>query len=198
MDYCSRWLLEKRKHLILSSNWAAQHGVVPDAEADTRAIEAAETILGYVPAHIMSQRSIECRMYARALYYWEQHIRQKQEDSIADGDTMDSLYEKLQDIYTQIDEPDGIEGISARLKVLNLDQQVVEDFKTGRWTAVQSWCEMRLEESPDDSNVQLQLLTSLRESGQHGMLKRTCGAAISSHPFRHAFKSNIGFRADKS
>ena len=176
MDYYSRWLLEKRKQVIASSNWAAQHGVVQEAGADASAIKATESILAHVPAHIMSQRSIECRMYARALFYWEQYIRQKQENSNASEGALDRLYEKLQDIYTQIDEPDGVEGISARFHVLNLNQQVVEDCKTGRWNAVQSWCELQLEESPDDSDTQMQLLTSLRESGQHGKLKIFCSS----------------------
>ena len=125
-------------------------------------------IIDHVPAQVMSQRSIECKSYARALYYWEQYIRQKRGEYGADDERLDDLYEKLQDIYTQIDEPDGIEGISTRLHVLTIDQQVVEHRKTGRWTAVQSWCEIQLQETPDDHDVQLNLLTSLKESGQHG------------------------------
>ena len=84
-----------------------------------------------------------------------------------DGD-LEPLYERLQEVYTQIDEPDGIEGISAHLQVLNIDQQILEHRKAGRWTAAQSWYELLLAERPDDLEVQYDLLTSLKESGQHG------------------------------
>ena len=75
---------------------------------------------------------------------------------------------QLQDIYTQIDEPDGIEGISAHLHVLDIDQQILAHRKAGRWTAAQSWYEIKLAETPDDMDVQVNLLTCLKESGQHG------------------------------
>lgn len=81
---------------------------------------------------------------------------------------LEPLYERLQEIYTQIDEPDGIEGISAHLQVLNIDQQILEHRKAGRWTAAQSWYEILLTEKPKDLDVQFNLLTCLKESGQHG------------------------------
>ena len=109
-------------------------------------------------------------MFARALFYWEQYIRQRRPELQADEIAYDNLYGQLQDIYAQIDEPDGIEGISAHLHTLNIDQQVVEHQKTGQWTAVQNWCELQLRERPRDIDVQVKLLTSLRESGQHGIM----------------------------
>lgn len=114
----------------------------------------------------MGIRSFECQSYARALFYWEQHIRQKRD--AASEDEMTPLYERLQHIYTQIDEPDGIEGISTKLPVLNHDQQILEHRKAGRWTAAQSWYELLLCEKPDDLEIQTNLLTCLKESGQHG------------------------------
>jgi serine/threonine-protein kinase ATR len=80
--------------------------------------------------------------------------------------------QRLQDIYTQIDEPDGIEGISAHLHVLDIDQQILGHRKAGRWTAAQSWYEIQLAETPEDVDVQLNLLTCLKESGQHGKYPR--------------------------
>ena len=118
----------------------------------------------------MSRRAVECKSYARGLFYWEQHIRQcrlqNQKNEVKLN--LEPLYEQLQDIYAQIDEPDGIEGISSHLQVLNVDQQVLEHRKAGRWTAVQSWYELQLAEKPDNVDVQLNLLISLKESGQHG------------------------------
>lgn len=130
-----------------------------------------------IPPELISRRAVECNSYSRALFSWEQHIRNvrtAEKARIAGGqkpnlDRKTKDLQRLQDIYTQIDEPDGIEGISAHLYVLDVEQQILGHRKAGRWTAAQSWYEIKLAEKPDDTDVQLNLLTCLRESGQHGM-----------------------------
>jgi hypothetical protein len=52
--------------------------------------------------------------------------------------------------------------------VLDIDQQILAHRKAGRWTAAQSWYEIKLAENPDNIDTQLNLLTCLKESGQHG------------------------------
>ena len=122
-----------------------------------------------LPAEVIARRAVDCKSYSRALFYWEQHIRQVRETTNS-VDTTNILLERLQDIYTQIDEPDGIEGISAHLHVLDIDQQILGHRKAGRWTAAQSWYEIQLAEDPSNVDVQVNLLTCLKESGQHGPL----------------------------
>jgi len=142
-----------------------------DIEMAVAQIQSVDRVLNLmIPAEIISRRAVECKSYARALFHWEDYIRQQKEIASANREKTDfePLYERLQDIYTQIDEPDGIEGISANLQVLNIDQQVFEHRKAGRWTAAQSWYEMLLSKRPDDVSVQYNLLISLKESGQHG------------------------------
>ena len=133
-------------------------------------IQSVETVLALIPADVISRRAVECKSFSRALFHWEQFIRQQRDEhqSADQRVAMEPLYERLQEIYTQIDEPDGIEGISAYLQVLNIDQQILEHRKAGRWTAAQSWYEILLTEKPTDLEVQLNLLTCLKESGQHG------------------------------
>ncbi len=120
-----------------------------------------------IPPEIVSARAIECKSYSRALFYWEQHIRNVKKADITPTDNT-ALLEHLQDIYIQIDEPDGIEGISAHLQVVDINQQILGHRKAGRWTAAQSWYEIQLAEKPQDVDVQVNLLTCLRESGQLG------------------------------
>jgi serine/threonine-protein kinase ATR len=148
-------------------------------------------LLSSIPAEIISRRAVECKSYSRALFHWEQHIRQIREslqakaDDDRENDIRDgkddkipretapvpaALLQRLQDIYSQIDEPDGIEGISVRLPILDMDQQVIGHRKAGRWTAVQSWYEIKLEDEPENVEVQANLLSCLKELGQHGML----------------------------
>lgn len=102
---------------------------------------------------------------------------------------MEPLYQRLQDIYSQIDEPDGIEGISANLHVLNIDQQVLEHRKAGRWATAQSWYELQLEKEPNNSDAQWNLFTCLKESGQQGLCSwNTPDRYVLTHNRGHSYK----------
>jgi serine/threonine-protein kinase ATR len=163
LDYLSRWIQEKQ---IRASQSRGQISAGTD-------LQKIHSVIGIIPPEIISQRAVECKSYSRALYYWEQHIRHIRELD-QDPATNTALLERLQDIYTQIDEPDGIEGISAHLHVLDIDQQILGHRKAGRWTAAQSWYEIQLAEKPGDVDVQVNLLTCLKESGQHGQYNHPC------------------------
>lgn len=141
-----------------------------DLERDAIQISSVDAVLSRIPADIISRRAVECKSYARALYHWEQYIRQQEQRSIGadQSPNKEAFYERLQEIYAQIDEPDGIEGISAHLSSLGIEQQVLQDKKTGRWSAAQSWYETLLIERPHDLDLQQNLLLSLKESGQYG------------------------------
>lgn len=144
-----------------------------DTTLDTSAaqIKSVEQLLSSIPPEVISRRAVECKSFSRALFHWEQYIRQcKSRLDKQNHAELEPLYQRLQDIYTQIDEPDGIEGISAQLHVLNIDQQVLEHRKTGRWVAAQSWYELQLETDPGNSDAQWNLLTCLKESGQQGSI----------------------------
>jgi serine/threonine-protein kinase ATR len=136
-------------------------------------VSRVEGVLQQIPAEVISRRAVECGSYARALFHWEEYFRQ-QRDFKAEikqpFSAKDELLQHLQMIYAHIDEPDCIEGISAHLKVLNPEQQIIEDRKAGRWTAAQSWYEIALAEKPNDIETQINLLTCLKESGQYGKL----------------------------
>ncbi|KAH9994734.1 phosphatidyl inositol 3-kinase [Xylariaceae sp. FL0662B] len=156
LDYAMRWIQLKRTQTNLNPRDIAAMGKV-------------QQILDSIPAELISQRAVDCKAYSRALFHLEQHIRQVDEEK-KDGGERDRLLQRLQDIYTQIDEPDGLEGISAHLYVLDINQQVLSHRKAGRWAAAQTWYEIKLAEDPDNVDIQIDLLTCLKESGQHDVL----------------------------
>ncbi|KAK7608921.1 hypothetical protein JOL62DRAFT_524081 [Phyllosticta paracitricarpa] len=173
LDYMSKWLQEKRKRLAEARVLVLRgHYAELDETMETAQMSSIECVLSAIPAEVISRRAVECRSFARALFHWEQYMRQRTampEDSEQDKDQQ-GLYQHLQYIYAQIDEPDCIEGISAHLQILDPEQQILEHKKAGRWSAVQSWYEMSLAEKPDDSEVQYQLANCLRESGQYHLM----------------------------
>lgn len=164
LDYLSKWL-QQRKKQFQAAVARSERGITDDAaELAQTQIRDVEIVLEQIPPDLISSRAIECRSYTRALFHWEQYIRQMR----GGGGDPDDLLARLQEIYTQIDEPDGIEGISAKMHTLNIDQQILEHKKAGNWTAAQNWYEMQLQERPDDPIVQTNLLTCLKETGQSG------------------------------
>ena len=163
---------EKKKELshARSLNSRARQPTEAEIERDAVQISSLEVILNLIPADVISRRAVECKSFSRALFHWEQYMRQEAQRHVEIGRpfNQEPFLERLQDIYTQIDEPDGIEGISAHLQVLNIDQQILEHREAGRWSAAQSWYEILLTERPTSVDVQYNLLTSLKESGQYG------------------------------
>lgn len=177
MDYLSRWLQGKKKQLnSLGAHRAHKSRTYkgtprdPLVETYSSQIKAVEMLLTSIPPEVISKRAVECKSFSRALFHWEQYIRQfKNRSGKQDCVKLESLYQRLQDIYSQINEPDGIEGISTHLHVLNIDEQVLEHRRAGRWTTAQSWYELQLEKEPNNTDAQWNLLTCLKESGQQGI-----------------------------
>jgi serine/threonine-protein kinase ATR len=131
-------------------------------------ISSVEKVLGMIPPHVIAQRASECRSFPRALYHWEAYLRDEIDLTGNDpGLEREDIYQKMQKIYAEIDEPDGIEGISSYLHILDPEQQILELRKNGKWEAAQSWYELGLNDDEDDHDNQMGLLTCLRESGQH-------------------------------
>lgn len=120
------------------------------------------------PPTLIAECAIDCNDYSRALFHLEQHAQKMEEQKRQPGERT-KLLQELQDIYANIDEPDGLEGISAHLPALDINQQILSHKKSGRWTAAQTWYEMQLAEKPDNLDVQLDLLHCLKQAGQHGI-----------------------------
>lgn len=150
-----RWIHAKRSAGQLSA-------------ADKAMVSTVQTILDDIPAELIAQRAIDCNEYARALFHLEQHAQKAEQQKREPGDRL-KLLERLQDIYANIDEPDGLDGISAHLHTFDINQQILSHKKAGRWTAAQTWYEMQLAENPDNLDVQVDLLNCLKQAGQHGM-----------------------------
>lgn len=155
LDYASRWIQEKTR--IATKD-------------DRAALDRVQELVDTIPPELRSRRAVDCKQYSRALFYLEHHA---QELELKKGETSERnrLLGQLQDIYTQIDEPDGLEGISAHLQVLDANQQVLGHKKAGRWSAAQTWYEIKLAEEPNNVDTQVDLLNCLKQSGQHGMFR---------------------------
>jgi len=172
LDYMSRWVQEKKRVLAQTRVIAAKHGQPPNELEDAKdeaQVTSVEKVMSSIPANIIAQRAIECGSYARALFHWEHFIREQSNTPKRSNVDRDAMFERLQTIYSQIDEPDGLDGISAQINILTPEQQAFQHRRAGRWTAAQSWYDIELMQKPDDTELQLGLLSCLKESGQYSM-----------------------------
>ncbi len=86
---------------------------------------------------------------------------------------MQEYYEHLHELYSALDEPDGMEGISTKVIAPNLEHQIREHETVGRWASAQSCWELALQRNPDDLNHHLGLLRCLRNIGHYGQSQVT-------------------------
>lgn len=167
----SRWVQEKKRAFASYRLAAFKAGHSPsdfNEAQDLAQIDSVERIISHIPANIIAQRAIECGSFARALFHWEHFIREQTQRSPNDtAQERDAMYQRLQSIYTQIDEPDGLEGISAKVNILSPEQQAFQHRRAGRYSAAQSWYEIESSQKPFDVDLQLGLLSCLKESGQY-------------------------------
>ncbi|KEQ70449.1 hypothetical protein M436DRAFT_53559 [Aureobasidium namibiae CBS 147.97] len=176
LDYMSKWLQEKKRTMAAYRTAALRAGHPPselEEVKDVGQIESVESIIRSIPADIIAQRAMECGSYARALFHWESYIRsESQRQTNQDAKEHDAMFQRLHSIYSQIDEPDGLDGISAHLNILSPEQQAFQHQRTGRWSAAQSWYEFELVKEPSNISRQIDLLSCLKESGQYDQVLR--------------------------
>ncbi|KAK3679373.1 serine/threonine-protein kinase M1 [Recurvomyces mirabilis] len=181
LDYMSAWLQEKKRLLSQTRADAFRTGISPgdfDEISDMDQIKGIEQFLAELPAEAIATRAIQCGSYARALFNWEQHIRQHRTIIPSPQTQQDdqSLYGRLHDIYACIDEPDGLEGLGAHLSFLTEEQQAVQHAKAGRWTAASAWYEAQLAEESlepgEKLDLQVSLLKCFRETGQYASMQK--------------------------
>ncbi|KAJ4018241.1 serine/threonine-protein kinase M1 [Fusarium irregulare] len=156
IDYAMRWMQTKRASGRLT-------------ESDKERLTQVQEALDKIPAELIAQRAVDCNDYARALFHLEQHAQKIEQRKRQPGERI-RLLQKLQDMYANVDEPDGLDGISAHLQVLDLNQQILSHRKAGRWTAVQNWYEIKLAKEPANTDAQIDLLHCLKQAGQHEAL----------------------------
>lgn len=175
----SRWLQEKQRSLANSRAAAARAGQTIDALVESGSvaqIDAVQKVVDSIPADIIAQRAIECGSFSRALFHWERYIR-AQDDTKLSYEAWEANNRRLQTIYSNIDEPDGLDGISTLFDKLSDEQHAFQHQRAGRWSAAQSWFEFNLEQERSAAarpDLQVSLLTCLKESGQYRKLHEPC------------------------
>lgn len=164
LDHINKWVRIVRQELAKKSESGKRTRGAVDLEEQLLRVDS---ILSSIDQTLMAKAAFKCKAFARSLMNFEQQILVIQDRGASDRDLTEH-YEKLHEIYAQLDEPDGMEGISTLILSPSLEHQIREHESTGRWTSAQSCWEVRLQESPDNVEFHLGLLRCLRNLGHYG------------------------------
>jgi serine/threonine-protein kinase ATR len=167
LDYLSRWVQQKNTLLSAYASRSSRALNIPsnfDAFVEKLQSSRVEQILAAIPPRVIATRASECKSHSRAVFHYEEDIRQLGSENV------DEQLKQLQAVYEQINEPDGIEGVSAHLRAINLSQQVLDHKRAGRWAAALSWYEIEVKDNPMDIETHINLLSCFKASSQYGIV----------------------------
>ena len=183
MDHLGKWLRLFRANIESERQQKHQHRhgqqYAPDPRPHSH-IVIVERVLGSVETELLANAALQSKAYARSLFNFEQRIIKLQERGNAPA--LYAYYERLHEIYADLDEPDGMEGVSMYVMSPSLEYQIREHESTGRWTSAQSCWEVRLQQSPDDLSLHQGLLRCLRNLGHYDTLRTHIRGVLSRRP----------------
>ncbi|PWN50671.1 hypothetical protein IE53DRAFT_394976 [Violaceomyces palustris] len=175
MDHLGVWMRQKRFESVRTSR-RNRDPVVEESLINV------ESVTSCISQELMAEASLRCKAYARSLLNFEQRIRMLKSLGNRHDRDLQTYYEKMHKIYAQLDEPDGMEGISTKVISPSLEHQIREHETTGRWTAAQSCWEVELQRKPNEPDLHVGLLKCLRNLGHYDTMRTHIRGALSIHP----------------
>ncbi|KAK9690702.1 hypothetical protein RND81_09G148200 [Saponaria officinalis] len=122
-------------------------------------------LLSAVPKVTLATASLRCHAYARSLMYFELHVREKSGSfnpaAEVSGTFEDEDISFLMEIYSGLDEPDGLSGLASLRKSVSLQDQLLINKKAGNWAEVLTFCEQALQMEPKSAQRHSEVLNCL-------------------------------------
>lgn len=168
MDHLNTWIRARQVYLARKYRKSSHKA---EMEQMLQPVRRVETMFKALPQNSVAEAALNSKSYARALLNYEKvlyALKPTHEQS-----KLQPYYEHLHHIYAELNEADGMEGISASIISPSIQHQIREHEMTGRWTSAQSCWEVQLQLQPDDPQSHLGLLRCLRNLGHYG----GCGIA---------------------
>ncbi|KAG9049511.1 serine/threonine-protein kinase M1 [Tulasnella sp. UAMH 9824] len=190
MDHISKWIRGVRQEL--SPKKKSRNHQNAQLSED---LPKVDSLISSINHELTAHAAFQTKAYARALMNFEQLIVMKRERNTSEDD-LQAYYDRLHEIYSHLDEPDGMQGVSNLVLAPSLDHQIREHESTGQWTAAQSCWEIKLQKSPDDIEAHLGLIRCLRNLGHYDTLETHIRGVLSRN--EHWSEALAGFRAEGS
>ncbi|XP_071715523.1 serine/threonine-protein kinase ATR [Rutidosis leptorrhynchoides] len=158
LDNLGQWVDDIQQELALSQSNSKQkvkdNSVNYSLDSDQLSLQCKHVseLLSAIPKVTLAKASFRCQAYARSLLYFECHVREKsgsfnpsaEKSGIFEDDDVSFLME----IYSGLDEPDGLLGLASLRKSKSLQDQLLINKKAGNWAEVLTSCEQALQMEP--------------------------------------------------
>ncbi|KAG6866120.1 hypothetical protein C0991_008428 [Blastosporella zonata] len=181
MDHINKWVRLVRQNIgkkKSGSKRARENQIESTLEEQLLRVDS---ILSSIDQILIARAAFQCKAYARSLMSFERQVVALQEQSPKNKD-LSGYYERLHEIYSHLDEPDGMEGVSTLVLAPSLEHQIRQHESTGRWTSAQSCWEVRLQQSPDNVEFHIGLLRCLRNLGHYDTLRTHVKGVLIRNP----------------
>ncbi|KAJ0077184.1 hypothetical protein Patl1_35864 [Pistacia atlantica] len=109
-------------------------------------------LLIVIPKVTLAKASFRCQAYERSLMYFESHVRRKS-GSFNPAAEKSGIFEDedvsfLMEVYSCLDESDGLSGLARLRKLLSSQDTLLINKKAGNWAEVLTSCEQALQMDP--------------------------------------------------
>ncbi|KAJ7462055.1 hypothetical protein FB451DRAFT_1043857 [Mycena latifolia] len=180
LDHLNKWVRIVRQQLSTrkQDNKRSRNASVNQLEEQLIRVDS---ILSSINENLMAKAALKCKAYARSLMNFERQIVTLREQTPLSKE-LPAYYERLHEIYSHIDQPDGMEGVSTLILSPSLEHQIRQHESTGQWTSAQSCWEVRLQQSPDNLDFHLGLLRCLRNLGHYDTLRTHVRGVLTRNP----------------
>ncbi|XP_031124475.1 serine/threonine-protein kinase ATR isoform X2 [Ipomoea triloba] len=160
LDNLGQWVYDVEQDLALSlsvqtSNSRQQALKLKeqnDSEQMLMQCKHVSELLAAIPKVTLARASFRCHAYARSLLYFESYVREKSgsfnPSSEKSGIFEDEDISFLMEIYSGLDEPDGLSGFASLRKAKSLQDHFLINKKAGNWAEVLTSCEQALQMEP--------------------------------------------------
>lgn len=126
-------------------------------------------LLEAIPKQVLAGASFRCQAYARALMYFELHVRATSGALNPAAHVSGTINEEnvtlLLQIFSGLDELDGLTGLSRLRKSVSLQDQILIHEKTGNWAEALTCCEQALQLQPTSIDRHSGVLNCLLNMG---------------------------------
>ncbi|KAF9364890.1 serine/threonine-protein kinase M1 [Mortierella sp. NVP85] len=185
-DHISKWIQITKAASTKSTSSRSYTSVNEPSQAAARVLEM--TLSG-VQAHLTSishdviaMASFRFKGYARSLLHYEQYIRESRSQQGLSEQALQAMYEKHQEIYAHMEEPDGMDGISGLITSGTLNQNLLQCESAGRWSEALAYYELGMQEKPGDFDNYAGLYKCHDNLGQFRTLLSCVEGDIKTHP----------------
>ncbi|KAI5993676.1 hypothetical protein EDD15DRAFT_2388093 [Pisolithus albus] len=173
LDHLSKYVRILRQDISSkkaeSSKRSRTHHALAESEEQ---LVRVDSLLSSINHDLMAKAALQCKAYARSLMNFERQIVNLQEQGRSTSQRdLTPYYERLHEIYSYIDEPDGMEGISTLILSPSLEHQIRQHESTGR-----------LQQSPDNLEFHIGLLHCLRNLGHYDTLRTHVRGVLVRNP----------------